>query len=132
MKNVKSIKEATEMVHMDRELALHYMATMRDFHYAALPANGPDRGLQGRPKGDRSSTLYCGVCKELSRPLAAVSPKNHASGPACPDLAVRLAGRLQRRYVPRGACLVCAAWENDDGAGRRGRDNGGVRSRASP
>ena len=41
MKNVKSIKEATEMVHMDRMLAFHYMATMRDDHCAALPANGP-------------------------------------------------------------------------------------------
>jgi predicted transposase YbfD/YdcC len=42
MKNVKSIKEATEIVHMDRMLAFHYMATMRDDHCVALPANGPD------------------------------------------------------------------------------------------
>jgi predicted transposase YbfD/YdcC len=41
MKNVESIKEATEMIHMDRMLALHYMTTMRDDHCAALPANGP-------------------------------------------------------------------------------------------
>jgi hypothetical protein len=41
MKDVKSIKEATEMVHMDRGLALHYMATMPNGRYAALPANGP-------------------------------------------------------------------------------------------
>jgi predicted transposase YbfD/YdcC len=49
MKNVKSIKEATEMVHMDRGLALHYMATMRDDYYAALPANGP---VYRVPKGE--------------------------------------------------------------------------------
>ena len=41
MKNVKSIKEATEMVHMDRMLALYYMATMSNDRCAALPANGP-------------------------------------------------------------------------------------------
>ena len=41
MKDVNSIKEATEMVHMDRMLALHYMATVRDNRYAVLPANGP-------------------------------------------------------------------------------------------
>jgi len=41
MKNVRSIREATEMVHMDRMVAFHYMATMRDDRCAALPANGP-------------------------------------------------------------------------------------------
>lgn len=41
MKNVKSIKEATEMVHMDRMLAFYYMTTMRDIRCTALPANGP-------------------------------------------------------------------------------------------
>jgi predicted transposase YbfD/YdcC len=41
LKGVKSIKEATELVHMDRMLALHYMTTMRDDRCAALPANGP-------------------------------------------------------------------------------------------
>jgi predicted transposase YbfD/YdcC len=41
VKNVKSIKEATEMVHMDRMLALHYMTTMSNDRYASLPANGP-------------------------------------------------------------------------------------------
>jgi predicted transposase YbfD/YdcC len=41
MKNVKSIKEATEMVHMDRMLAFQYMATMSNDRCAALPANGP-------------------------------------------------------------------------------------------
>ena len=40
-KNVKSIKEATEMVHMDRMLALHYMTTTSNDRCAALPANGP-------------------------------------------------------------------------------------------
>jgi hypothetical protein len=43
MKDVNSIKEATEMVHMDRMLALHYMATLRDNRCAVLPANGPGR-----------------------------------------------------------------------------------------
>lgn len=47
MKHVKSIKEATEIVHMDRMLALHYMTTLRDDRCAALPANGP--GLSPRP-----------------------------------------------------------------------------------
>jgi predicted transposase YbfD/YdcC len=46
MKGVKSIKEATEMVHTDRMLALHYMTTMRDGRCAVLPANGP--GVQDR------------------------------------------------------------------------------------
>jgi len=41
MRKVKSIKEATEMVHMDRMLALHYMTTMSNGRCAALPANGP-------------------------------------------------------------------------------------------
>jgi predicted transposase YbfD/YdcC len=41
MKNVKSIKETTELVHMDRMLAFHYMTTVRNDHCAALPANGP-------------------------------------------------------------------------------------------
>jgi predicted transposase YbfD/YdcC len=41
MKKVKSIKEATEMVHMDRMLALYYMTTMSNDRCAALPANGP-------------------------------------------------------------------------------------------
>jgi hypothetical protein len=45
MKNVKCIKEATEMIHMDRMLALHYMATMCDDRCAALPANGPGNGV---------------------------------------------------------------------------------------
>jgi predicted transposase YbfD/YdcC len=35
MKNVKSIKEATELIHMDRMLALHYMSTGCDCHHAA-------------------------------------------------------------------------------------------------
>lgn len=46
MKNVKSIKEATEMVHMDRMLALHYMTTMSNDRCAALPANGPALDLR--------------------------------------------------------------------------------------
>ena len=37
MKDVNSIKEATEMVHMDRMLALHYMATVRDDRCAPWP-----------------------------------------------------------------------------------------------
>lgn len=41
IRNVKSIKETTEMVHMDRTLALHYMTTMRNDRCAVLPANGP-------------------------------------------------------------------------------------------
>lgn len=41
MKNVKSIKETTEMVHMDRMLALHFMTTERHARCAALPPNGP-------------------------------------------------------------------------------------------
>ncbi len=41
MKKVKSIKEATEIVHMDRMIALCYMTTERHASYAALPANGP-------------------------------------------------------------------------------------------
>jgi predicted transposase YbfD/YdcC len=41
MKNVRSIKEATELVHMDRMVAFHYMATTRDDRCAALPANDP-------------------------------------------------------------------------------------------
>jgi predicted transposase YbfD/YdcC len=49
MKDVKSIKEATELVHMDRMLALHYMTTMRDDRCAALPANGPGAGLPAAP-----------------------------------------------------------------------------------
>jgi predicted transposase YbfD/YdcC len=44
MKNVKSIKEATEMVHMDRMLALRYMATASNERCTALPANGPGTG----------------------------------------------------------------------------------------
>jgi predicted transposase YbfD/YdcC len=47
MKGIKSIKEATEMVHMDRMLAFHYMATMRDDRCAALPANGPAYTVPG-------------------------------------------------------------------------------------
>jgi hypothetical protein len=39
LKNATSIKEATEMVHIDRMPALHYIATMRSDHCAALPAN---------------------------------------------------------------------------------------------
>lgn len=35
MKNVKSIKEATELIHMDRTLALHYMSTRCDCHHTA-------------------------------------------------------------------------------------------------
>lgn len=35
MKNVKSIKEAIELIHMDRTLALHYMSTGCDCHHAA-------------------------------------------------------------------------------------------------
>lgn len=42
LKNVKSIKKATEAVHMDRTLALVYMTTKRNDHYTELPANGPD------------------------------------------------------------------------------------------
>jgi hypothetical protein len=45
MRKVKSIKEATEMVHMDRMLALHYMTTMSNDRCAALPANGPASNL---------------------------------------------------------------------------------------
>jgi predicted transposase YbfD/YdcC len=45
MKDVKSIKQATELVHMDRMLALHYMTTIRDVRCAALPANGPGYSL---------------------------------------------------------------------------------------
>lgn len=41
LKNVKSIKEATETVHMDRMRALHYMTTTRNDSCTALPANGP-------------------------------------------------------------------------------------------
>jgi len=41
MKNVKSIREATEMVHMDRMLAFQYMTTMRDDACTVLPANDP-------------------------------------------------------------------------------------------
>ena len=35
MKNVKSIKEATELIHMDRMLALYYMSTGCDCRHAA-------------------------------------------------------------------------------------------------
>jgi predicted transposase YbfD/YdcC len=45
MKNVRSIKEATEMVHMDRMLALQYMTTVSDARCPALPANGPACGV---------------------------------------------------------------------------------------
>lgn len=41
LKNTTSIKEETEKVHMDRMLAIHYMATVRNGRCAALPANGP-------------------------------------------------------------------------------------------
>jgi predicted transposase YbfD/YdcC len=41
VKNVRSIKEATEMVHMDRMLALRYMTTTSKDCYTALSANGP-------------------------------------------------------------------------------------------
>jgi predicted transposase YbfD/YdcC len=41
MKKVKSIREATEIVHMDRMMALHYMTTECHSPYTALPANGP-------------------------------------------------------------------------------------------
>ena len=39
--STKSIKEATELVHMDRMLAFSYMTTTRNDRCAALPANGP-------------------------------------------------------------------------------------------
>jgi predicted transposase YbfD/YdcC len=35
MKNVKSIKEVTELIHMDRTLALRYMSTRCDCHHTA-------------------------------------------------------------------------------------------------
>jgi predicted transposase YbfD/YdcC len=41
IKKVKSIREATEIVHMDRMMALYYMTTERHSPYTALPANGP-------------------------------------------------------------------------------------------
>jgi predicted transposase YbfD/YdcC len=41
LKGVRSIKEATETVHMDRVLALDYMNTMCNERRAVLPANGP-------------------------------------------------------------------------------------------
>ena len=41
MKGVKSIKEAAELIHMDRTLALEYLATGHDDRYAALPPNSP-------------------------------------------------------------------------------------------
>ena len=41
LKNVRSIKEATETVHMNRMLALDYMATVRGERYGSLPTNGP-------------------------------------------------------------------------------------------
>jgi predicted transposase YbfD/YdcC len=41
LKNTASIKEETEKVHMDRMLALHYMATVRNGHYVVLSTNGP-------------------------------------------------------------------------------------------
>ena len=49
MKNVRSIKEATELVHMDRMAAFHYMATTRDDRCAALPANGPAPTIRKLP-----------------------------------------------------------------------------------
>jgi predicted transposase YbfD/YdcC len=41
MKGVKSIKEATELIHMDRTLAFAYLATGHAERYAVLPPNGP-------------------------------------------------------------------------------------------
>jgi hypothetical protein len=43
MKEVKNIKEATEIVHMDRHLAFNYMKCM--IAYGELPVNGPAGGL---------------------------------------------------------------------------------------
>jgi predicted transposase YbfD/YdcC len=48
MRNARSIKQATEMVHMDRMLALRYMTTMSDERHAALSANGPGRPSPGQ------------------------------------------------------------------------------------
>jgi predicted transposase YbfD/YdcC len=47
MKNVKSIREATELVHMNRMMALLYMTTECHYRYAGLPANGPAAGDPG-------------------------------------------------------------------------------------
>ena len=47
LKNVKSIKEATEAVHMDRTLALDYMTITRNERYTALPPNGPANLVPG-------------------------------------------------------------------------------------
>lgn len=44
LKNTRSIKQATEMVHMDRTLALHYLDTRSDVPHVALPPNGPGPG----------------------------------------------------------------------------------------
>jgi predicted transposase YbfD/YdcC len=41
LKGVKTIREATETVHMDRMLALDYMTTIRHERCTALPPNGP-------------------------------------------------------------------------------------------
>jgi predicted transposase YbfD/YdcC len=41
LKKVKSVKETTELIHLDRMLALHYMSTKSDRRCAALPPNSP-------------------------------------------------------------------------------------------
>jgi hypothetical protein len=47
------------MVHMDRMLALYYMATMSNDRCAALPANGPKAR---EPKSDRLVRAPADLC----------------------------------------------------------------------
>jgi predicted transposase YbfD/YdcC len=47
LKGVESVKETTEMIHLDRTLALHYMTTESDGNCAALPPNSPGSGEPG-------------------------------------------------------------------------------------
>jgi predicted transposase YbfD/YdcC len=49
MKGVKSIKETTELIHMDRMLALNYMTTVRDGCCAALSLNSPEPTVPRTP-----------------------------------------------------------------------------------
>jgi hypothetical protein len=46
IKKVKSIRKATEKIHMDRMMVLYYMTTDCNFLYTALSANSPARHIQ--------------------------------------------------------------------------------------
>ena len=81
IKNVKSIKEATEMVHMDRMLALHYMATVRNSRRATLPANRPAAHLPNSEERDLfNQVMVAKVLPVAGRGLPARSSLGHSAG----------------------------------------------------